>query len=183
MGGEAVAVTDPCHWPACMPPGWPGGALPTIGQQRVCGCDGRPETGCEPAWPPPRAVDDLPDIDRYEEIMPDPYAFPRFHWRSVRKVAPHIARSLRHPTRDAFRGLNTAGSIAHTIWWWCSDVGWSRLWRPLCWARGYHVPHHCDVYFERCAVCDRLLWSKRRDGMPNPFLNPTVDRARIGGRR
>lgn len=63
-------------------------------------------------------------------------------------------------------------------WWWCGEHGqllW--LWRPACRLRGYHVPHHCDLRFENCVWRWKPLWSRSRDGEPNPFVNPVVDRA------
>lgn len=122
-------------------------------------------------------------MNRLAKRLRDPYSFPLWYWRSARIVARPIRRQLRHPTRDAFRGINTSGSIMHGVWWWFTDVGWSQAWRPLCWVRGYHVPHHCDVYFEKCVVCATLLWSRKRDGSPNPFIRPVVDRVPVGRRR
>jgi len=102
-------------------------------------------------------------------LFRDPYTFPRYHWRSWLTVWPHLRRALRHPTRDTFRGITTASSIACCLWWWCSDVGLSILWRPYCWATRHHEPHHCDAYFEKCTVCAKTLWSRRVHGYPNPY--------------
>ena len=75
------------------------------------------------------------------------------------------------------------------LWFWTQDdapdwvsayVG-GYAWRPWCWVRGYHQPHHCDVYYEVCTWCLVTLWSRKRDGSPNPLLG--VDRAPAGWRR
>lgn len=71
-----------------------------------------------------------------------------------------------------------SGSRIHSLWCRCSDRSdllW-RAWRPYCWARGYHEPHHCDVYFEFCVVCSVGLWCARSmtDPRPNPLRG--VDR-------
>jgi hypothetical protein len=105
----------------------------------------------------------------------DPYGFPIYHWRSFRKVSPTIRRRLRHPSRVTFAGVMASSSIASCLWWWCSDVGLSILWRPYCWTRRHHTPHHCDAYFEQCVLCAKPLWSRRRNGYPNPYRN--TDRA------
>lgn len=105
----------------------------------------------------------------------DPYGFPIYHWRSFRTIWPAIRLSLRHPSRATFAGVMTRSSIAACIWWWCSDVGLSVLWRPYCWARRHHSPHHMDVYFEMCFLCGKPLWSRRRNGHPNPYRD--TDRA------
>lgn len=73
----------PCYWPDCLTPeqqdelaeevgrqmcGEP--ASPPVPDQRaVCDCDGAPDPDWdrEPEWPPQPAVDDLPDIDQYQE--------------------------------------------------------------------------------------------------------------------
>ena len=63
------------------------------------------------------------------------------------------------------------------LWRWAQDDApvWftayvaEYMWRPWCWARGYHQPHHCDVYYEMCTWCLMTLWSRRRDGAPNPL--------------
>ncbi|MER6492653.1 hypothetical protein [Streptomyces griseorubiginosus] len=86
------------------------------------------------------------------------------------QLARWIWRGMRHPTPATWRGLMTSGSLAHAIWWTFSDIGWSPAWRPYCWAHRHHRPHHCDAYFERCTVCGLLLWSRSRDGSPNPYL-------------
>lgn len=101
--------------------------------------------------------------DRIARALRDPNAFPAYHLRALATVWPVIARSLRHPTR------NTPGIIRHAIWWWCSDIGWSAAWRPACWIRRYHTPHHCDAYFEMCITCGKPLWSRSRNGSPNPY--------------
>lgn len=77
------------------------------------------------------------------------------------------------------------GRWLHRIWWQFSDHGRSVVaWRPMCWLRGYHVPAHTDFpYYESCVWCLKLLWSKRRDGGPNPFMNPVADRAPLRRRR
>jgi hypothetical protein len=72
------------------------------------------------------------------------------------------------------------GSLPHRAWWRLSDNGRAWLARPWCWLLGYHRPHHCDVYFEMCWVCGALLWSRKRDGTPNPFILP--DRSGFAGR-
>ncbi|GIH95348.1 hypothetical protein Psi01_59780 [Planobispora siamensis] len=41
------------------------------------------------------------------------------------------------------------------------DPALALLWQPYCWARGYHVPHHSDAWFETCATCERLLWEQK----------------------
>lgn len=110
----------------------------------------------------------------------DPYAFPRYHVVAFARLARWIWRALLHPKRTTFRGLMTRDSIGHAIWWTFSDVGWSAVWRPYCWVRRFHSPHHCDVYFEMCTVCGRRLWSRSRHGMPNPYRK--VDRVPLGHR-
>lgn len=81
--------------------------------------------------------------------------------------------------RDA---LNGNGRVHH--WWWvCSDRGYAHLWRPACWLRGYHVPHHTDVHFEMCSYCGKSLWSRTRDRGLNPFIRPLADRAPLRRRR
>jgi hypothetical protein len=65
------------------------------------------------------------------------------------------------------------GGILHKLWWHSTDRGHSALWRPYCWLRRHHVPHGCDVYFEVCVYCGRLLWSARRHGFPNPYHRHT----------
>lgn len=63
------------------------------------------------------------------------------------------------------------GTLLHRIWWETSDRGdtlWA-MWRPVCWVRGYHVPHHCDVYFELCTWCGKRLWSRSKYGGKNPY--------------
>lgn len=80
-----------------------------------------------------------------------------------------IWRALRKPTPATYRGIMAPGSIAHAIWWTFSDIGWSAAWRPYCWAHRHHRPHHCDAYFEMCTVCGLTLWSRNRDGVPNPY--------------
>ena len=50
--------------------------------------------------------------------------------------------------------------------WFCAWIG-DFMWRPWCWARGYHRPHHCDVHFEICVWCRAVIWSRRRDGGQN----------------
>lgn len=99
----------------------------------------------------------------------DPYGFPKYHLRSAAVVWPTIRHRLRHPSRETFAGVMTRSSIASCIWWWCSDVGLSVLWRPYCWVHLHHRPHHCDVYFEMCTICAKPLWSRRRNGYPNPL--------------
>jgi hypothetical protein len=64
------------------------------------------------------------------------------------------------------------------VWFWSHDSApiWFAayvtpyLWRPLCWARGWHEPHHCDVYFELCVLCSTSLWSRKRNGSPNTVM-------------
>lgn len=70
---------------------------------------------------------------------------------------------------DLFR----QGSPVHTLWWHCSDKGLWWLWRPWCWVRRYHVPHHCDAHFELCTMCGATLWL-RSDGIPNPYIGHGV---------
>ena len=82
-----------------------------------------------------------------------------------------------------------AERIIRPFWMWSQDgaPSWfvayigDYMWQPFCWARGYHVPHHCDFYFEMCVWCRKCLWSKRRNGSPNPLLG--VDRSPIGWRQ
>jgi len=76
-------------------------------------------------------------------------------------------------------------AFVRRAWWHSSDNGLSWLWRPWCWIVGYHRPHHCDVYFEFCWFCGKSLWSRKRDGTPNPFINGSefVDRAPTTRRR
>ena len=76
------------------------------------------------------------------------------------------------------RGLEP-GHWLHRIWWHFSDYGEMRLWRPVCWIRGYHVPHHTDVHFENCYLCWKPLWSRSRDGGTNPYWRPAVDQAAL----
>jgi len=71
--------------------------------------------------------------------------------------------------------------LVKLAWWACGDRGALWLWRPACWARGYHVPHHCDVRFENCVWCWKPLWSRRYG--PNPFADPWVDRAPLRRQR
>jgi len=70
--------------------------------------------------------------------------------------------------------------------WFAAYIG-EYMWRPWCWLRGYHVPHHCDVYFECCVLCTALIWSKGRDGTPNPCFRHAdgtlVARSPAGWRR
>jgi hypothetical protein len=65
------------------------------------------------------------------------------------------------------------GSAVHRLWWHCTDKDWLgvawKAWRPYCWVRGYHLPHHMDVYFEHCVVCCKPLWSRKCHGGPNPI--------------
>lgn len=105
----------------------------------------------------------------------DPYSFPQYHWRDAKQLARWTYRGLRHPSRRTFGGLGTSGSLVHCVWWTFSDLGWSVAWRPYCWVRRCHTPHHCDAYYEQCTVCAKLLWSRSRHGSPNPYRG--VDRA------
>lgn len=81
----------------------------------------------------------------------------------------------------------TRGTFWRKGWrfhWLTHDyVGPFRPWmqRPLCWWRGYHEPRHTDVYFEMCGVCLKSLWSRRRDGSPNPIRD--VDRVPLRSRK
>jgi hypothetical protein len=104
----------------------------------------------------------------------DPLGFPRYHAVSFARLAKWIWQGIRHPQPATFRGLMTPGSLVHAIWWTFSDLGWSMAWRPYCWGRRFHSPHHCDVYFEMCTVCGKSLWSRSRHGSPNPYRG--VDR-------
>lgn len=71
------------------------------------------------------------------------------------------------------RSVSRRGRLHH-LWWVTTDRGWIKVWRPLCWLRGYHVPHHTDVHFECCVTCWKHLWG-RRSGVPNPYRH--LDRA------
>lgn len=87
--------------------------------------------------------------------------------------------SLRARFGDWLTAATSHGGRLHRLWWKSSDRSMLALhmWRPVCWLRGYHVPHHVDVYFENCVTCWKPLWSRSRHGMPNPYVNPVVDRA------
>jgi hypothetical protein len=80
--------------------------------------------------------------------------------------------------------LTSQGRVHH-IWWLCTDRTYRlwHAWRVVCWLVGYHRPHHMDAYWEMCWVCGKSLWSRKRDGSPNPFVNPVVDRAPLRRRR
>jgi hypothetical protein len=109
--------------------------------------------------------------------LADPFGFPRYHAAAFKQLTRWIYQGLRHPKPATFQGLMIPGSLAHAVWWTFSDLGWSPAWRPYCWARRYHSPHHCDVHFEMCTVCGISLWSRSRDGSPNPYRG--ADRAPI----
>lgn len=64
--------------------------------------------------------------------------------------------------------------------WFCAWIG-EYMWRPWCWARGWHQPHHCDAHFEMCVLCRKSLWGRSRCGTPNPFIG--VDRVPAAWRR
>lgn len=85
--------------------------------------------------------------------------------------------SLRSRFDRWYRRKLNGGNRIHAVWWHCTDRGYAWLWRPACWLRGYHVPHHCDVHFENCSYCWKRLWSRGRDGGLNPFIRPMTDRA------
>jgi hypothetical protein len=114
--------------------------------------------------------------------LADPYSFPKCHAAAFTQLARGIYSGLRHPKPATFSGLMTSGSLVHAVWWTFSDLGWSPAWRPYCWGRRYHSPHHCDVYFEMCTVCGITLWSRNRDGGTNPYRG--IDRVglRKGGK-
>lgn len=64
--------------------------------------------------------------------------------------------------------------------WFIAYVG-DFMWRPWCWGRGWHQPHHCDAYFEICVLCRKALWSRSRSGSGNPFIG--IERAPASWRR
>lgn len=97
------------------------------------------------------------------------YGFPRYHVGAIMQILKSVWWHICHPSRQTLNGITTRGSLTYSLWWHFADVGWAAAWRPICWWRGYHIPHHCDVYFEMCIICAKLLWSKTQHGMPNPF--------------
>lgn len=111
----------------------------------------------------------------------DPYSFPKYHAAAFTQLARWTYSGLRHPKPATFRGLMTSDSLVHAVWWTFSDIGWSPAWRPYCWGRRFHSPHHCDVYFEMCTVCGLTLWSRSRDGGTNPYRG--TDRVPLRPRR
>lgn len=51
--------------------------------------------------------------------------------------------------------------------WWFAAYTEPWAWRPYCWIRGWHEPHHMDMHHEHCLWCTKRLWSRRRNGLPN----------------
>lgn len=65
------------------------------------------------------------------------------------------------------------------------DPALAVLWRPYCWIRGYHDPHHCDAWFETCNTCELVVWTQRDEDERPAWLHAdrlaTTWRRLLGG--